>query len=107
MRESFTYGSVRGAARKERSLPRLKCLLIAVILLTVSIADAQQAKVYRVGVIQPAAPFSAVVEGMRDGLKELGYEDGKQVRLEIRDTKGDLSAVKEAAQTFERDKVNL
>src|SRR5215831_10916102 len=24
MRESFTYGSVRGAARKERSLPRLK-----------------------------------------------------------------------------------
>src|SRR5215468_6825857 len=70
-------------------------------------AEAQQAKVYRVGVIQPAAPFSAVVEGMRDGLKELGYEDGKQVRLEIRDTKGDLNAVKEAAKTFERDKVNL
>src|SRR5499425_1322550 len=70
-------------------------------------AEAQQAKVYRVGVIEPAAPFSAIVEGMRDGLKKLGYEDGKQVRLEIRDTKGDLNAAKEAAKTFERDKVNL
>ena len=70
-------------------------------------AQAQQPKVYRVGVIQSAAPFSAIVEGLRNGLKELGYEDGKQVRLEIRDTKGDLNAVKEAAQTFERDKVNL
>src|SRR5215831_18449875 len=68
-------------------------------------AEAQQAKVYRVGVIYSGGPFNALVEGLRDGLKELGL--GKQVRLEIRDTKGDLNAVKEAAQTFERDKVNL
>src|SRR5215510_8409297 len=86
----------------------LASILFAGALLAVAVAvEAQQAKVYRVGVIQPAAPFSAIVEGLRDGLKELGYEDGKQVRLEIRDTKGDLNAVKEAAQTFERDKVNL
>jgi putative tryptophan/tyrosine transport system substrate-binding protein len=78
------------------------------LLLTLSLpAQAQQPKPYRVGVIQPAAPFSAIVEGLRDGLKKLGYEDGKQVRLEIRDTKGDVNAVKEAAKTFERDKVNL
>src|SRR5215813_9524221 len=86
----------------------MRSIVVAVMLLAMAvIAEAQQAKVYRVGVIQPAAPFSAIVEGLRDGLKELGYEDGKQVRLEIRDTKGDLNAVKEAAQTFERDKVNL
>src|SRR5215469_9549687 len=85
-----------------------RSILLGGVLLAVAVtAEAQQAKVYRVGVIQPAAPFSAIVEGMRDGLKELGYEDGKQVRLEIRDTKGDANAVKEAAQTFERDKVNL
>jgi ABC-type uncharacterized transport system substrate-binding protein len=71
-------------------------------------AEAQQAdKIYRVGVIHQGGPFGAVVEGLRAGLKELGYEDGKQIRLEIRDTKGDLSAVKEAAKAFQRDKLNL
>ena len=72
-----------------------------------SSAQAQQPKIYRVGVIHQGGPFGAVIEGLRDGLKELGYIDGKQYRLEIRDTKGDLSVVKEAAKTFERDKVNL
>src|SRR5215813_1933138 len=86
----------------------MRSIVVAVMLLAMAvIAEAQQAKVYRVGVIQAAGPFRIVVEGMRDGLKELGYEDGKQIRLEIRDTKGDVNAVKEAAQTFERDKVNL
>ena len=86
----------------------VRSIVVALMLLAMAvIAEAQQAKVYRVGVIQAAGPFRIVVEGMRDGLKELGYEDGKQIRLEIRDTKGDVNAVKEAAQTFERDKVNL
>jgi len=35
-------------------------------------AEAQQPKVYRVGLIYPGGPFNAVVEGLRDGLKELG-----------------------------------
>jgi putative tryptophan/tyrosine transport system substrate-binding protein len=87
--------------------PSLAIALIGLFLALSLSAQAQQPKTYRIGVIQSAAPFSAVVEGLRNGLKELGYEDGKQVRLEIRDTKGDLNAVKEAAQTFERDKVNL
>ena len=87
--------------------PRFAIALSSLFLALSLSAQAQQPKTYRIGVIQSAAPFSAVVEGLRNGLKELGYEDGKQVRLEIRDTKGDLNAVKEAAQTFERDKVNL
>src|SRR5215471_18384780 len=87
--------------------PSLAIALIGLFLTLSLPAQAQQPKTYRIGVIQPAAPFSAIVEGLRDGLKELGYEDGNQVRLEIRDTKGDLNAVKEAAKTFERDKANL
>jgi putative tryptophan/tyrosine transport system substrate-binding protein len=83
-------------------------IALSVLFLALSLpARAQQSKIYRVGVISPGGPFNGVVEGLRDGLKELGYEDGKQVRLEIRDTKGDLNTVKEAAKTFERDKVNL
>jgi putative ABC transport system substrate-binding protein len=44
---------------------------------------------------------------MRDGLGELGFKEGKQFVMDIRDTKGDLNAVNEAARDLERDKVNL
>src|SRR5215467_10018987 len=84
----------------------LGSILFAGAMLAVAVtAEAQQPRVYRVGVIYPGGPITAAVEGLRDGLKELGL--GKQVRLELRDSKGDLGAVKEAAKAFERDKVNL
>ena len=70
-------------------------------------ANAQQAKVYRVGVIYQGGPYRAVVDGLRDGLRELGYEDGKHILLDIRDTKSDLKLVEETARNFERDKLNL
>jgi putative ABC transport system substrate-binding protein len=87
--------------------PHVSFVLCVLLLALSSAVEAQQPKVYRVGVIYPGGPFNAVVEGLRNGLKELGYEEGKQIRLEVRDTKGDRSAAKEAAKTFERDKVNL
>jgi putative ABC transport system substrate-binding protein len=34
-----------------------------------------------------------VVDGLRQGLRELGLEEGKGIVLDVRDTKGDLKAV--------------
>jgi putative ABC transport system substrate-binding protein len=63
-------------------------ILIAVVLLAVAVmAEAQQPKVYRVGVLLPSALGSEIVDGLRAGLKELGLEQGKQFVLEIRDTR--------------------
>ncbi len=75
--------------------------------LTVSLAQAQQPKVYRVGVITAGGPFYETIDGLRVGLKQLGFEEGKQFTLAIRDVKGDLQAMEEAARTFEREKVDL
>jgi putative tryptophan/tyrosine transport system substrate-binding protein len=82
-------------------------LLAAIILISVDLAYAQQPKMYRVGVIHQGGPYGAVVDGLRDGLRQLGYEEGKQIRLEIRDTKSDPKLVEEAARVFERERVNL
>ena len=41
-----------------------------------------------------------MVEGLRDGLRQLGYEEGKQLLLDIRDAKGDLKVVEEAGRTL-------
>jgi putative tryptophan/tyrosine transport system substrate-binding protein len=70
-------------------------------------AEAEQAKVFRVGVIHQGGPYEAVVDGLRDGLRQLGYEEGKHILLEIRDTKSDPKLVEEAAKTFERERINL
>ena len=43
-----------------------------------SSVEAQQAKVYRVGVIHQGGPYKAVVDGLRDGLRQLGYEEGNR-----------------------------
>lgn len=70
-------------------------------------AEAGQAKAYRVGVILQGGSLYQMVDGLRDGLKELGLEEGKHLVLEIRDTKGDLRSVEEVARSLEREKVNL
>jgi putative ABC transport system substrate-binding protein len=70
-------------------------------------AEAGQAEVYRVGIIFHGGEWDAVVGGLRDGLKELGLEEKKHLTMEVRNTKGDVKAVDEAARSLERDKVNL
>ena len=83
-------------------------LLATILLADVPLAEAQQAKVYRVGVLIPGIAFAyEIVDGLRVGLRELGLEEGKQYVLEIRDTKGDLKAAEAAARNLEQEKVDL
>jgi putative ABC transport system substrate-binding protein len=81
--------------------------LATLVLVAVHLAQAQQAKVYRVGVIHEGGPFYAVVDGLKDGLRELGFEQGKHYLLEIRDLQGDWKAAEAEARSLERDKVDL
>src|SRR6266705_6320296 len=82
-------------------------LLATVLLTTAPLADAQQPKVYRVGVLLAGEAWYEIVDGLRVGLRELGLEEGKQFILEIRDTKADLKAAEEVARNLEQEKVNL
>ena len=82
-------------------------LLATFLLTTVSHAEAQQPKVYRVGVITAGGVFYEIIDRLRDGLRQLKFEEGKQFILTIRDTKGDVKAAEEAARNFEQEKVNL
>ncbi len=70
-------------------------------------ATAQPAKPYRIGVILPGGPLHEAIDGLRDGLRELGLEEGKQFALTIRDTKGDAKEGEAAAKNFEQEKVSL
>lgn len=70
-------------------------------------AEAQPAKAKRVGIIHHGGPYYAAIEGLRAGLRELGAEEGRNFTLQIRDAKGDLKAVEEAARRLVQEKVDL
>ena len=70
-------------------------------------AEAQQDRVYRVGVILQGGPYVDTVNGLRDGLRELGLEEGRQLVLDIRDTKSNLKEVEAAARSLEAQKVDV
>ena len=82
-------------------------LLVVLGLAAVSIVEAQPQKPYRIGVIHEGGSYNAGVEGLKDGLRGLGLEPGKDVLLEVRDVQGNHAAVGEAAEGLERSKVDL
>jgi putative ABC transport system substrate-binding protein len=63
--------------------------------------------VRRVGIVHQGSVYSVVTDGLRQGLRELGLEEGKHVILDIRDTQGDLLKAEAAAKDLERGKVDL
>jgi putative ABC transport system substrate-binding protein len=77
------------------------------ILATPLTGEVQQVRLYRVGVILPGGSYSPAVDGLRDSLKELGLEQGKDFVLHVRDIKGDLKSAEAAARALEEEKVDL
>jgi len=86
-------------------------VLAVLILASVQLAEAQQAvKVYRIGVLISAAfgvatePF---LDGFRQGLRELGYVEGKNFVLEIRWAEAKRDRVANLAAELVRLKVDI
>jgi putative tryptophan/tyrosine transport system substrate-binding protein len=80
------------------------------ILLSFDIADAQQpAKIPRIGFLSAAsrAANSARVEAFRQGLRELGYEEGKNIVIEYRYAEGKLDGLPTLAAELVQLKVDL
>ena len=71
------------------------------------VAKAQQARTYRIGVIMLGGSYSKAIDGLKGGLRALGFEEVKQFLLHVRDVKGDLKAVEASARSLEEEKVDL
>jgi putative tryptophan/tyrosine transport system substrate-binding protein len=83
-------------------------VLATFVLASVNLAQAQQSEIYRVGVIhEGGAAYYAAIDGLKDGLREVGFAESKDYVLEIRDLKGDRKAAAAVATNLEREKVDL
>src|SRR5215468_11284691 len=82
--------------------------LVMALLVAPLAAEAQTTgDVHRVGIIHLSGEHRVVVDGLRQGLRELGLEEGKHLVLDIRETKYDPKAIEAAARDLERGKVDL
>src|SRR5215470_15331923 len=68
----------------------------------------QPRRPFRIGVLNAAwAASHPTVEGLKAGLKELGFEDGRDVTFDVRFTEGKLNAVPAAAEALVKAGVDL
>jgi putative ABC transport system substrate-binding protein len=72
-------------------------------------APAQQAgKVYRIGFLWDSpAVFAEAIEAFRDGLRELGWIDGRNITIEYRWAEGRPERMRELAEELVRLKVDI
>jgi putative ABC transport system substrate-binding protein len=69
-------------------MARFVAALVLAIVLAPVLATAQSAKVPRIGILRAGAPPDPNIEGFRQGLRELGYIEGKNVIIEYRWAEG-------------------
>jgi putative ABC transport system substrate-binding protein len=83
--------------------------LAAAILAAPAAAPAQPSKVYRIGVLEaiPAEQNAANLRALRDGLRKLGYEEGRNLIVEYRSADGHAERFPELASDLVRLDVDL
>jgi putative ABC transport system substrate-binding protein len=70
-------------------------------------SDSQPVPVIGLISFAPDPSTDRTVRGVKDGLKEAGYEDGENIRLEYNDAQGDFSTIQTIAQKYVADKVDI
>ena len=66
-------------------------------------AHAQTSGIRRIGVIYQGGPYEVSIEGLREGLRATGLEEGRHIALLPRNVRGDVAAAEAAARALERD----
>ncbi len=90
-----------------RTLALIVTLALAILLAPLDCEAQQAAKVWRVGLFHVGLDHvPPSLDGLREGLKALGYEEGKNIRLDWRNL-ADETAARATAQEFVRDRLDL
>ena len=88
----------------------LVCAILALILPIIHLAEAQQtAKIPRIGflIASSPSPVAARLEAFRQGLRELGYVEGKSIVIDYRWAEGKVDRIPELAAQLIGLKVDI
>jgi putative tryptophan/tyrosine transport system substrate-binding protein len=81
-------------------------LLVGLALASAHIADAQH-RIYRVGVLQAGSPDVPELKGLRDGIKEAGYIEGKNLIMDIPATEQSIDQLRSQAKEYIEKKADV
>ena len=97
-----------GIARIIESRTRSAALALMLVVFPFAAQPQQVHRPYRIGVLNEAwAANHPTVEGLRTGLRELGFEEGRDVVFDIRFTQGKPEATSAAAEALVKAGVDL
>jgi putative tryptophan/tyrosine transport system substrate-binding protein len=105
-----TIGNRQQAVGNSKKLKVIAYSLGAMLLALCSSVDAQQpGKIPRLGFLVPGSSttFSARIEALRQGLRDLGYAEGKAIAIEYRYAEGKLERLPNLASELLRLKLDL
>lgn len=89
-------------------MTRKMFFLVLTYLLAAVVAQAQQAsKVHRIGVLLYDVAPPGLLEAFREGLRELGYVEGKNITIELRNAEGKNERLSALADELLRLKVDV
>jgi len=83
------------------------CLLLLVPGLCLGARNRDDDRVYQVGMMITDDTYLAPVEGFKEGMKALGYVEGKHIAYRIRNAKLDRELLRRFAGEFVQEKVDL
>jgi putative ABC transport system substrate-binding protein len=83
-------------------------MAVVLLVLPIDASSQQSQRQYRIGVLNEAwAANHPTVDGLRAGLRELGFEEGRDVVFDIRFTQGKAGATRAAAEALVKEGVDL
>ena len=94
---------------KNKTIKKVFCLILGAMFFALCVlAEAQQPrKIPTIGFMRGGSPTDAEVEAFRQGLRELGYVEGKNIILEFRNTDGNTDRFSTVAAELVRLKVDI
>jgi len=82
-------------------------LLLPLATLCLGLRNRDADHIYQVGVLITDDTYLAPVEGFKEGMKELRYEEGRDIVYHVRNAKLDREALRHFAEDFVRQRVDL
>jgi len=84
-----------------------KIVVAFLLLMLVPLATSAASKPYRVGIMLPGDQWASSVDGLKEGMKGLGYVEGRDVRYFLENAGGDKKRVAEITRRFVDEKVDM
>jgi putative ABC transport system substrate-binding protein len=94
----------------KKNSQRLLSLFTGVVIIALLLSGcggAQEARVYRVGVLNGFSPFSELADGFKAGLTDLGYVEGQNITYDIQNSNFDPAQERRILEQFVADEVDL